>query len=104
MAGYVRIANRGNEEVVIAKFVSEAFGAVEAHDMREVDGVMRMRALPQLRLEPGASVELAPGGTHLMLMRPVRALAAGEQATIEFELSDGRRERVLFEVRGEAPR
>ena len=103
MAGYVRILNRGSEEVVIAKVSSEVFGAVEAHEMRDVDGIMRMRGLSELRLAPGDAVTLTPGGMHLMLMRPVRVLAVGEQAPIEFELSDGRRERVLFEVRGDAP-
>ena len=103
MAGYVRVLNRTDGEVVVAALASEAFGAVEAHEMSVVDGVMRMRALPRLRLAPGASLTLEPGATHLMLMRPVQALTPGQQATIEFVLSDGRRQRVEFEVRAAAP-
>ena len=99
MVGYVRIVNRDSDEFAIAAFASSAFGAVELHEMRDVDGVMRMRAVPELRVAPGSSVSLEPGGLHLMLMRPVRDLGAGEQVQIEFVLSDGRRQQVEFEVR-----
>jgi copper(I)-binding protein len=99
MAGYVEIVNRGNTEATIRAIESSAFGAVELHEMREVDGVMRMRPLPELRLEPERTVSLAPGGLHLMLFRPTQDLGAGQRASIEFVLGDGQRRVVEFEVR-----
>ena len=102
-AGYVDIVNRSTAEVTITRADSVAFGAVEMHEMRTVDGMMRMRPLPELPIAAGQTVELEPGGTHLMLLRPVRALRAGEHAEIIFVLADGRRHAVTFEVRTAMP-
>jgi copper(I)-binding protein len=59
----------------------------------------RMRATPALRLAPGGSATLEPGGFHLMLMDPVHPLRAGDRVSIEFTLEDGRRFAVPFEAR-----
>lgn len=103
MAGYVTIRNRGNTEMLIDSAASDAFGAIEIHEMRNVNGVMRMRPLPELRIEPGLRVDLAPGGKHLMLFRPQRELTAGETVEIAFNMRDGTQRRVVFEVRDPAP-
>ena len=102
MAGYVRIVNPGTHTVRIVAMQSPQFARVEAHAMREVDGVMRMRPLV-LELSAGETLELAPGGNHLMLMQPPVPLAEGARATLEFTLDDGRRRTVEFEVRAAAP-
>jgi copper(I)-binding protein len=103
MAGYVAIHNQGSTEMLVDSARSDAFGAIEIHEMRDVNGVMRMRPLPELRIEPGLQVELAPGGKHLMLFRPQRELAAGDTVEIEFSLRDGTQRRVTFEVRAATP-
>lgn len=102
MAGYVRIVNPGQHAVRIAAVRSPQFERVEAHAMREVDGVMRMRPLV-LQVDGGSTLELAPGGNHFMLMQPKAPLAKGARATLEFELDDGRRLAVEFAVRDAAP-
>lgn len=89
-AGYALLENTGRREVVIDAVRSEAFGAIEIHEMREVDGVMRMRRVPQLRIEPGARLALEPGGLHLMLFRPTAALAP--DADVEIVLLSGETE------------
>ena len=99
LAGYVAVVNTSRREITIVRMESAAFGAVELHEMRMVDGVMRMRPLAQLRIAPESTAELAPGGTHLMLFRPVRELHAGDHAEIVFVLADGDRRSVEFEVR-----
>ena len=58
--------------VTIVGASSPAFGEVSLHETRIVDGVSRMRALPELRIAPGDSAVLKPGGMHLMLMQPQR--------------------------------
>lgn len=103
MAGYATLVNRGDAELAIVGAVSDAFGRVEVHEMRSDAGVMRMRPVPRLALPAGAAVALQPGGLHLMLMRPARALAAGDRVELGFELSDGSVVPVAFEVRAQAP-
>ena len=102
MAGYVRIVNPTQRALRIVSMHSPQFARVEAHAMQEVDGVMRMRPLA-LELAAGATLELAPGGNHLMLMQPQAPLPEGARATLEFTLDDGRRRAVEFEVRATAP-
>ena len=43
-------------------------GVTEVHEMKMEGDVMRMRALPGLELPAGKTVELKPGGYHVMLM------------------------------------
>lgn len=60
---------------------------VEIHQMSIDDGVARMRPLTEgVEIAAGATAELAPGGTHIMLIKPSRQLIDGERfaATLEF--------------------
>lgn len=47
---------------------SPAAGVAEIHEMKMEGNVMKMRALPVLELPAQQTVELKPGGHHLMLM------------------------------------
>lgn len=81
-AGYARIMNHSAGEVVIDGARSDAFGAIEIHEMRDVDGVMRMRPVPSLVLPAHGTLRLEPGGLHLMLMRPTAPLADDARVSI----------------------
>jgi hypothetical protein len=99
LAGYAELSNPGPAPLRVTGARSADFGAVEIHEMRMDDGVMRMRALDAIELAPGASVRLAPGGNHLMLMRPARALRAGDRVAIVFEVEGATAVGVDFTVR-----
>lgn len=43
-------------------------GVAEVHEMKMEGDVMKMRAVPALALPAGKTVELKPGGYHVMLM------------------------------------
>ncbi len=88
-AGYLELINDGKRRVVLNKATSPAFGAVEIHEMRDIDGVARMRRVMQLELPPGQRVALAPGGLHLMLFRPNAPLDVGAVVDIELTGPDG---------------
>jgi copper(I)-binding protein len=100
MAGFGRIENRCPAPVTITGVRSPAFGDVSLHETRIVEGVSRMRALPELRIAPDGAAVLKPGGMHLMLMQPRAPLKAGSKVAIEFKLQDGRTLLGEFEVRG----
>lgn len=99
MAGYARVSNPCRVALAIVAAHSDAFADTSLHETRVEGGISRMRATPALRLAPGASATLAPGGFHLMLMRPVKPLHAGDRVAIEFTLEDGRRFSAQFEAR-----
>ncbi|GAB3386070.1 copper chaperone PCu(A)C [Lysobacter fragariae] len=99
MAGYARIDNPCTAPVTIVGARSPAFGDVSLHESRIVDGVTRMRELPELRIAPDGAAVLKPGGMHLMLMQPRAALKEGSRVVVEFALKDGGVLRGELEVR-----
>lgn len=99
MAGFGRIENPCARPVTIVGASSPAFAEVSLHETRVVDGVSRMRHLPELRVAPEGSAVLKPGGLHLMLMQPRAPLKDGSKVVIEFALKDGGVLRGEFVVR-----
>lgn len=102
-AGFGRIDNRCPMPVTIISASSPAYASVELHESKRVDGVNRMRAVPELRIAPEGAAVLQPGGLHLMLMKPKAPLKPGSRVAIEFTLKDGRTLIGEFEVRKPAP-
>jgi len=66
--GYVKITNTGQQPDRLLGGSLPVASSVEVHEMTMKDGVMRMRKLDGLQIQPGQSVELKPGGFHLMFM------------------------------------
>ena len=62
--------------------------AAEIHRMSMEDGVMRMRAVPQVQLPAGKTVRFEPGGYHVMLFDLPRQLQAGERFSLEVLVED----------------
>jgi len=76
-------------------------GVVEVHEMAMDGSVMRMRALSGgLALPAGKTVELKPGGYHLMMMDLKQPLKAGDQVpvTLVVEGADKKRETIELKV------
>ena len=72
---------------------SPVAGVTEVHEMKLVDNVMKMRALPVLELPAGQAVELKPGGYHIMLLDLKQPVPQGGTVplTLVFEGKDGQR-------------
>ena len=99
LAGYATLRNEGPAAVHVVGASSDDFERVEIHEMSMHDGVMRMRALERVEVPAQDAIALAPGGTHLMLHEPRRALAAGDKVVIELRDSGGGATSATFEVR-----
>ena len=84
-AGYFTMTNNSQQPIVITQVTSPQFGSVEMHESVVEDGVARMVGMDELALSPGATVEFAPGGKHLMLMRPGDDLSL---VTLDFYAGD----------------
>lgn len=80
---------------------SPVAGVAEVHEMAMEGNVMKMRALSGgLALPAGQTVELKPGGYHVMLMDLKQPLEAGATVpvTLVFEGADKKRESVELQV------
>ena len=75
---------------------SPVAGVVEVHEMAMDGNVMKLRAVPGLDLPAGKTVDLKPGGYHVMLMDLKRELKPGETVpvTLVIEGAGGKRENV----------
>ncbi len=65
-AAYMRLT--AGEPLTLVGVSTPVAGVAEVHDMKLEGDIMRMRAVPALELPAGKTVELKPGGLHLMLM------------------------------------
>lgn len=97
--GFMRIRNAGLADDRLLSASSPMTASVELHEMSMADGQMTMRALPDGLLIPaGGSVELAPGGIHLMLIGVTAALAAGQTVPVELRFEKAGTVTVPFAV------
>jgi copper(I)-binding protein len=103
LAGYAVVRNDCAAAVTIVGAESLDFASASMHETVVEQGVSRMRATGPLVVPAHAQVAFAPGGRHLMLMGPARALPEGATARIRLVLADGRRVFAEFSVRRDAP-
>ena len=89
-AGFGRLANPTAEAIGVEGFSSEAFRDVSLHRTEVIDGVSSMSEVRDLVLGPGETLEMAPGGYHLMLMGPLTNMTAGQIVTLDLHTRDGR--------------
>ncbi len=88
---FMQLTSATDAKVVAAQ--SPAAAIVEIHEMRMDGGVMRMRAVSALELPANRTVELKPGGYHVMLIDLKQPLKEGDTValTLTVEAKDGKR-------------
>lgn len=81
------------EEAKLVSASSPAAAIVEVHEMAMKDNVMTMRAVEVLPLPAGKTVELKPGGYHVMLINLAKPLSKGDTVPIRLTVvgRDGRK-------------
>jgi len=77
-AAYMEISNRGERVDRLTDASSPIAKRVSLHGHTMGDGVLRMRPIEAIDVEPSTSSVLAPGGLHIMLMELKEPLIAGK--------------------------
>lgn len=80
---------------------SPVAGVVEIHEMRMDGNVMRMRAVSRIDLPAGKTVELKPGGYHVMLMGLKRPLKKGDVVPLKLRVEGKDKTVKTVDVRAE---
>lgn len=88
-AAFMTISNNGDATIRIIGASSKAAEVVEIHEMKTVDGVMKMRMIESLEIPANSTVKLEPGGYHLMLIRLTGAMKEGDEVEIELKVEGG---------------
>ena len=100
-AGYLRITNTGSEPDRLTGASMPLAARGEVHEMTMQNGVMQMRGLAQgLTIEPGKSVELKPGGFHLMFLDLKGPLKEGAKVDVTLTFEKAGSVTVPFPVQG----
>ena len=69
---------------------SPVAGVGEVHEMKMDGDIMKMRALPALDLPAGKTVELKPGGYHVMLMDLKQPLLKDSKVPLTLTFKDAK--------------
>ncbi len=98
--GYLTIRNSGKAADKLIGGSSEISQAVEVHEMALNNGVMTMRSLASgLEIKPGESVQLQPGGYHIMFTGLKRPLKQGETFKAQLTFAHAGKVDVVFTIR-----
>lgn len=86
-AAYLAITNKGAEADRLIGGSAAPASRFEVHTTITEGGVAKMRPVTGLEIKPGETVELKPGGMHLMLMGLKQPLQQGQavKGTLVFE-------------------
>lgn len=85
---FLTISNTGSDDDVLIGVSSSVSERGEVHEMKMDGDTMKMREMADgLVIPAGETVELKPGGYHLMFMKLNQPLVEGEtmEATLEFQ-------------------
>ena len=83
---FMRLTAKDSARLVRAE--SPAAGLAEVHEMKMEGDIMKMRAVPALDLPAGKTVELKPGGYHVMLLDLKAPLAKGSAVPLTLVFQD----------------
>jgi len=95
---FMKLSSDTNAQLIGAS--SPVAGTVQVHMMKMQDGMMIMREIKNLPLPKGKTVELAPGGYHIMLMELKQPLKPGETVPLTLKIKAGKKTETI-EVKAE---
>jgi len=94
---FMRLTPSANARLVEAQ--SPVAGVVEIHEMAMEKDVMKMRQIPGLDLAAGRTMELKPGGYHVMLMDLKQQLKGGDTVPLTLVFEDDAKKRFTQELK-----
>lgn len=103
LAAYLVLTNGGTRAQTLVSVSSPDFATVEIHTSQIVNGIASMTQLQDLTIPAQGQQIFAPGGAHLMLLRPKRALRAGDAVRLQLHFSGATTLDITAQVQRAAP-
>jgi periplasmic copper chaperone A len=98
--GFMKFVNGGGNDKLLS-VSADVSKTVELHEMKMEGDVMRMRQVDGIELQAGKTVELKPGGYHVMFIGLKAPLKAGDKFPLKLKFEKAGE--VTVEVKVEAP-
>ena len=96
---YLTITNTGSTPDTLEGVASSPAAAhADVHEMKMVKGVMEMRSVKSLTIEPGKSLVFQPGGYHVMLTGLKAPLKEGQTVPLTLTFAHAGTEQVTASV------
>jgi copper(I)-binding protein len=88
-AGYFTLRNDGDKPHKLVAASSPGCGMLMIHRSKNENGIDKMAMVDSVDVPPHQSVSFAPGGYHLMCMKPTEAVKPGKSVSITLTFDDG---------------
>ena len=98
-AAYMVIKNTGDKPERLVGISCDAAEVAQLHQSIVKDNVAQMQPVDGLDIPAGGSVELKPGGYHIMLMKLKQDLVAGQSITLTLTFQSGAKVTVKADVK-----
>ena len=101
--GYLTITNKGKVADRLIGGASPAASQIEVHEMANVDGMTKTRALANgLEIKPGKTIELKPGAYRILLLGLKEPFQLGQKVKGDAGVREGRACRDRLQHRGKS--
>jgi periplasmic copper chaperone A len=97
--GYFSLHNTGRWPARLTGTSSLACGMLMLHKSSENGGMSRMEDVSGINVPAGGVVTFAPGGYHLMCMKPTSGMKPGASLAVTLKFSDGSATTAHFAVK-----
>lgn len=98
-ASFMKITNKDKVDHSLVVAESGVATNVELHTHIHKDGMMMMRQVKKIDLPAGKTVELKPGGLHVMLIGLTKQIKPGDQVNLTLIYENGKKTRLTAPVK-----
>lgn len=99
-AGYFTVLNKTAKAAELVGASSPDCGTLTLHRSVNENGVEKMLMVKSIAVPAGGQLKFAPGGYHLMCMRPSKDVTPGHSMPVTLHFQDGSAITASFPVRG----
>ena len=89
-AAFMKIENKSNSDIELLAASSNISKVTELHTHIEENGMKKMIQIPSIKIPANSSVELKPGGLHIMFLGIQNQINENSNVDLNLTFSDGK--------------
>ena len=89
-AAFMKIENKSNSDIELLAASSNISKVTEIHTHIEENGMKKMIQIPSIKIPANSSVELKPGGLHIMFLGIQNQINENSNIDLNLTFSDGK--------------
>lgn len=89
-AAFMEIENKSDKDIYLTSITGDDAETYEIHTHKKVDGVMKMRQIPKLKVPAKGKAILKPMHDHVMIIQIKKGHLKGEKAALKLHFDNGK--------------